>query len=180
MTGSASPAVTAPPRDATAAWLGLAREATRTLSGAGPAEAERRELLLVEAGQGCYAIGVERIREIVRVAAITRIPRTPAWLVGVVSLRGEIVEVVDLRHRLALPSIPTGRASRIVVLHGEREGVAAILVDSVKGVLRVPEEEVRPAPENEFRAVVEMVHRDGRFIGVLDLARILQPGGADA
>lgn len=180
MTGERTPRATAAStgRDV-AGWLSLSQAAARSWV-AIPAESDRRELLEIGAGDGRYAIAIERVREIVRVGSITRVPRTPSWLVGVVALRGEIVEVVDLRQRLGLPRAPIGRASRIVVLHGEREGVAAILVDSVMGVLRVHEDAVLPAPEYEFRAVVEMVRTDDRFVGVLDLARILHAGEVDA
>lgn len=180
MTGEHTPRATdASPGQAAAGWLSLSQAAARSWV-ATPTESDRRELLEVGAGEGRYAIAIERVREIVRVGSITRIPRTPAWLVGVVALRGEIVEVVDLRQRLGLSRAPIGRASRIVVLHGESEGVAAILVDSVVGVLRVHEDTVLPAPEYEFRAVVEMVRADERFVGVLDLARILHAGDGDA
>ncbi len=157
-------------------WTGLAREASRAWAADAPAE-DRRELLVVRVDAGEYAIPVERIREIVRLAVITRVPRTPDWLVGVVALRGEIVEVVDLRRRLGLAKGETTRASRIVVIHGDDDGVAGLLVDSVKGVLRVPEREVLPAQEHDFRAVVELARTGGGFVSILEVDRLV--GQAD-
>jgi purine-binding chemotaxis protein CheW len=159
-------------------WLALSQSAARSFDDAVVAE-ERRELLLVGAAGSQYAIPVERIREIVRLAAITRIPRMPSWLVGVVALRGEIVEVVDLRTRLRLTNAEPTRASRIVVIHEEEAGVVGILVDSVTGVLRASEQDVLPTDGRDFRAVVELVRVGEGFVGILDLERILGAGDDD-
>jgi purine-binding chemotaxis protein CheW len=156
-------------------WMGLAREASRAFVAGAPVE-ERRELVIVQIAAGDYAIAVERIREIVRLAKITRVPRTPDWLVGVVALRGEILEVIDLRRRLGLPAIEATRASRIVVIHGDDDGVAGLLVDSVKGVLRAPERDVLPAQGNDFRSVVELVRSGTGFVSILDLDRVMGAG----
>jgi len=156
-------------------WVGVAREASHAFV-AGAAVEERRELVIVQLAAGEYAIPVERIREIVRLAKVTRIPRTPDWLVGVVALRGEILEVVDLRRRLGLPATEATRASRIVVIHGDDDGVAGLLVDSVKGVLRARERDVVPAQGHDFRSVVELVRSGMGFVSILDLDRVLGAG----
>jgi purine-binding chemotaxis protein CheW len=153
-------------------WTGLAREASRAFMAGAPAE-DRRELLVVQLANGDYAIPVERIREIVRLATITRVPRMPDWLVGVVALRGEIVEVVDLRRRLGLPKGEAARASRIVVIHGDDDGVAGLLVDSVTGVIRACEQDVLPAQGHEFRCVDELVRSGAGFVSILDLDRVV-------
>jgi len=156
-------------------WAALSRAAGRSFHVAPEMEA-LRELLVVEVAGSGYAIPVERVREIVRLATITRVPRTPAWLAGVVALRGEIVEVVDLRRRIGLEGAARTRSSRIVVIHGEDEGVAGILVDGVRGVLRAREQDVSATDGRDFRAVVEMVRAEGGFVGVLDLDRVVGAG----
>jgi purine-binding chemotaxis protein CheW len=158
--------------DRSADWAGLASEASEAYRAGVPVE-DRRELLVVHVEGGEYAIPVERIREIVRLATITRVPRTPDWLVGVVALRGEIVEVVDLRRRLGLPKGEATRANRIVVIHGNDDGVAGLLVDAVKGVLRAREREILPAQGHEFRAVVELVRAGEGFVSILDVDRVV-------
>lgn len=169
---STSTPATVSPGAAPGDWLELSRSAARSLHGV-PVVEERRELLVVEAAGSPYAIAVERVREIVRLATITRVPRAPVWLAGVVALRGEIVEVVDLRRRIGLPDASVTRSSRIVVIHGEDAGVAGILVDAVKGVLRAPEHDVLPTDGRDFRTVVEMVRTADGFVGVLDLERVV-------
>ena len=167
-----SPEVTVDREDRSEEWQGFARKASHAYIAGTPVE-ERRELLVVQLAAGDYAIPVERVREIVRLVKITRVPRTPDWLVGVVALRGEIVEVVDLRRRLGLPKIEAARASRIVVIHGDDDGVAGLLVDSVKGVLRARERDVLPAQGHDFRSVVELVRSGEGFVSILDLDRVM-------
>ncbi len=127
-----------------------------------------RQFLVFGLDQGVYAIAVERIREIVRVRRPTRLPRSPEWLLGVVALRGEIVEIIDLRLRLGLPAAAPGRASRIIVLHGDGERLAGILVDSVSEVLRVPESEMLPAQGLDLLSVVGVCRRKGEFVSIID------------
>jgi purine-binding chemotaxis protein CheW len=153
-------------------WTGLAREASHAFRAGPPAE-DHRELLVVRLAAGDYAIPVERIREIVRLVTVTRVPRTPDWLVGVVALRGEIVEVVDLRRRLGLPKGEAARANRIVVIHGDDDGVAGLLVDSVTGVLRAREQDFLPAQGQDFRCVDELVRSGTGFVSILDLGRVV-------
>ncbi|MEZ4333497.1 MAG: chemotaxis protein CheW [Myxococcota bacterium] len=159
-------------------WLELARTAARSWL-AVPNGEPPRELLVVEVGGGGYAIPIERVREIVQPGSLTRIPRTPAWVVGAIALRGDIVEVVDLAQRLRRDRTSPGAASRIVVIHAEDEGVAGLLVDSVTGVLRASASDFVGCDEGDFRAVEEMVRVGESFFGVVDLDRVLGAGHGD-
>lgn len=157
-------------------WDQVGREASAQLS-TGYAEAESemlRELLVFGLDGNAYAIPVERVREIIRMRDLTRIPRAPAWLLGVVALRGEVVEVVDLRRKLGLPVKENDRASRILVLHGGDDRVTGVLVDSVAEVQRVPESEILPPQGFEIAAVLEMFRRGDAFVSILDVERALE------
>ena len=171
-TSSTPPSPPSAPAPKSAAWENLARSAARSY-GAEEAPADRRELLVLSAGEADYAMPVERVREIVRLSTITRVPRLPDWLVGVVPLRGEVIQVVDLRRRLGLERAPATRASRIVVIHGDDDGVTGLLVDAVKGVVRVAEGDVLPVQAHDYRSVVEMFRAGGAFVGILDLERVV-------
>lgn len=151
-------------------WEDVARRAAGDFAGRADEESEilLRELLVFGLDESIYAIAVERIREIVRMRNLTRIPRSPEWLLGVMALRGEIVEVVDLRRRLGLPSREPNRASRIIVLHGDAERVTGVLVDSVSEVFRVSEDAVMPAQGFEVTSVTEICNRGEEFISILD------------
>ena len=119
-------------------WQDLARRAAERRS----AEVESvavRQLLTFVLDASPYALPVARVREIVRVRPITPVPRVPSDVCGVISLRGEILEVIDLRLRLRLRAAANGRASRILVVHSSDGGVAGLLVDGVSEVLAFPD-----------------------------------------
>lgn len=131
------------------------------------------QLLSFEIDGAPYAIPVERVREIVRIGPITPVPRVPADVRGVISLRGEIVQVVDLRRRLGSPPAEIGRASRIVVVFSESGRLAGLLVDAVTEVLRVAQDALRPPACGDSGAVVALCTQGGRFVSLIDLERIL-------
>ena len=153
----------------------LGRAAAR-VRGRGDEGALLRELLLLRAAGDAYAVPVERVREIVRLRPITPIPRAPAALLGVVALRGDMIEVVDLRRRLGLADAEPARTQRIVVLHGADGGAAGLRVDAASDVLRVTDAELEATPAGEAGAVAALCTWQGRFVSVLDVDRVLELG----
>lgn len=153
-------------------WEKLARTAAEESPDRAAAEAER-QLVSFEIEGSPYAVAVERVREIVRMRPVTPIPRVSPDVRGVISLRGEIIEVVDLRRRLGLePAEPT-RRSRIIVTRSEEGGVAAFLVDAVREVLTISEEAIRLATGSESGAVEALCALGDRFVSLLDLDRVM-------
>ena len=132
-----------------------------------------RELLCFDLASAPYAIPVEQVREIVRVRDITPMPRVPSTVLGVVALRGEIVQVVDLRMCLGLKVSEATRSSRIIVLHGEDQRVTGVLVDAVKEVLRVTEDEIRPSTAGDIGSVEELCARGEEFVSIITIDRVL-------
>jgi purine-binding chemotaxis protein CheW len=160
--------------EARAGWDRLAREAA-THRGADAGVELFRQLLTFEIDATPYALPVERVREIVRMRTVTPVPRVPEAVRGVISLRGEIVQVLDLRRRLGLPPAEPTRRSRVVVVHGDEGRVAGLMVDAVREVVSVGEEALRPAP-SESGAVADLCAHGGAFVSVLDLDRVLDVG----
>lgn len=159
--------MTAPERES---WAELARQAARPGDDALPEEV--RQLLVFQVAGGSYALPVECVREIVRLRPTTPIPRAPADVCGVISLRGEIVQVIDLRRRLgAEPTAPT-RGARIVVVQADDAGVAGLLVDGVREVLRIGEAAVQLQGGGDGM-VAALVRRGGVFVSLIDLERVL-------
>jgi purine-binding chemotaxis protein CheW len=152
-------------------WDVLARNAARREP---DDEAELlHEFVAFALGDEPYALPVERVREIVRLRPITPVPRVPSSVLGVISLRGEIVLVVDLRRRLGMsPTDPT-RKSRVIVLHGDDGAVTGLLVDGVREVLRLTEADFRPAVGGEADAVTCLLAREQQFVSLLDIDRVL-------
>ncbi len=169
-----------------ASWEELARAAGT--GDPGPQEPEvLRELLTFLLDGTAYAIPVERVREIVRLRPITPMPRVPAQVLGVIALRGEIVQVVDLRMGLGVAAAELTRASRIIVLHGDSEQptglphgddeqLTGVLVDEVQEVLRITEAEIDPAPGGEGLSVAGLCARGSEFVSILDTQKVLDFG----
>ena len=153
-------------------WDALARAAARQ-GGETESRSSLRELLCLRLAGDPYALPVERVREIVRMRPVTAMPRVPREILGVISLRGEIVQVMDLRARLALPPAEATRRTRLVVLHGDEGEVSALMVDAVSEVLRVEEESVRPAAAGGSPFVAALCVQGRDFVSLLDLERVL-------
>ena len=164
-----------PETRAGAQWERLARRAARRTETRGEAF-DRQQLLCLRVDGSHYAVRVERVRQIVRVRPIAPVPRVPPEVRGVISLRGEILQVIDLRRRLgSTPAEPT-RSSRIVVVHGGDGYIAGLLVDAVTEVLSVTEEALRRGA-GEGEMVEALCDRDGGFVSLLDLDRVLEIDG---
>jgi len=92
-----------------------------------------------------YAVRVEDVKEIIRGQSITGVPRTPGFVLGIISLRGVILPVFDIKDRLGLEGGGIGKTSRIVVV-SDKSGLQGIMVDKVTGVVKLPKSAVEPPP----------------------------------
>ena len=123
-----------------------------------------------------YGIPVSQVREVIRVADITRVPQAPAHVRGVTNLRGRILPVVELRSRLGLEAAATTPRSRIVVVEVV-DRVLGLLVDAVLQVAKVPVDTVAPPPEEVLSAdsgfLGGVARWNGRLIILLELEQAL-------
>ena len=127
-----------------------------------------------------YAVGILRVREIIQHDNVTRVPRTPPWVRGVINLRGSVVPVVDLAVKFGLQESHTTRSSCIVICEVQLEGlgvVMGIMADAVSQVIELPEHDVRPAPPFGTRVRVEYLQGVGRtaerLVLLLDVDKLL-------
>lgn len=157
-------------------WIDVARAAGEQSNpfGAHEEEVAESEYLLARSEGVAYGIPVARVREIIRMRQVASVPRSPDWLVGVVSLRGDMVEVLSLRKRLGGLSAEATRRSRIIVLRGPGEEIAGLLVDRVDQVHRIAETDLLPPPDADSEFVSKMYASEGEFVSVLDLDRVLE------
>ncbi|HLS81950.1 MAG TPA: chemotaxis protein CheW [Steroidobacter sp.] len=127
-----------------------------------------------------FALGILRIKEILEYTQPTDIPMMPAFIRGVVNLRGAVVPVIDLCARFGRPSAPVSKKSCIVIVETGAEDdrhVLGVLVDAVNEVLEIPQEEIEPAPA--FGASIRtdfiqgMGKVRGKFVIILDESRVL-------
>lgn len=98
-----------------------------------PVNDKPSQLLRFAVGPHSCALATEHVREVLRMAAVTRIPEAPASLEGVLNLRGAIIPILDLRKRFGLPVPPPDRSTRIIVVP-VRGRAAGFIVSGVSEV----------------------------------------------
>jgi purine-binding chemotaxis protein CheW len=119
--------------------------------------------LVFRLGDDEFGLPIDTVVEVAQVPEqITRIPKTPRFLEGVVNLRGEVLPVVDQRRRFDMPKLEATEGRKLVVIRTQRHR-AGLIVDSVSDVLRTSEHNVEPPPELT-EATSRLVH------GVVNLA----------
>jgi purine-binding chemotaxis protein CheW len=129
-----------------------------------------------QVGRETYGIPISSLHEIVRVPDITAIPDAPAYMEGVINLRGKIVSVLDLHKRFGKSATQIQRRSRILVV--EHKGrLAGMIVDEASEVLKIQESDIEPAPgmmqEGGLDCVTGLGKYQGRLIILLDVGKVL-------
>ena len=103
------------------------------------------QLVSFQLGKELYGIEITKVREIILIAEITKIPQAPHFLKGLINLRSTVIPVVDLRTRFELPEEACTDESRIMVLQACGKTIG-IVVDAVSEVLRVKRDRIAPPP----------------------------------
>ena len=140
---------------------------------------EDMQVVIFRLGAEEFGVPIMSVQEIVRVPEmLTRVPKTPAFVEGVINLRGTVLPVIDQRTRLGLPVMPRNDRQRIMVyLLGQLR--TGFIVDSVAEVLRIPRQHVSPAPElsdEQGRLITHVAKLDGdrRMVMLLDPSQLLE------
>jgi purine-binding chemotaxis protein CheW len=106
---------------------------------------KRTEYLAFMLAGDTYAVRISVVGEILRPPPITEVPRAPSPIIGVVSVRGRLVTVMDLRRRFALVEAPIDAKSRILLVEVGPDEHVGLLVDEVLSVYRLADSEIEPA-----------------------------------
>jgi purine-binding chemotaxis protein CheW len=133
-----------------------------------------------------YGISVLKVREILEHDIVTKVPRTPAFIRGVINLRGRVVPVVDLAARFGFsPSTLTKRSCVVIVeveLPGEKL-VMGLMADAVNQVIELAPNDIEAPPSFGTRVDVAYLHGMGRagkrFVLLLDIDRVLSDNEAE-
>jgi len=104
------------------------------------------EFLSFRLGTEVYAVPLIRIQQIIKPRPVTLVPGAPEYIIGIISLRGTVIPIFDLRKRLGLPITEPTRSSRIIIIKLEDETVSGVLVDQVMEVARVPQASIEATP----------------------------------
>lgn len=127
----------------------------------------------------CFGTSIHLIQEVLEYRDVTKVPRTPDFMLGVINLRGQVVPVVDLRTHFAMtarePTVDTCIIIVDVEVDGESTGLG-IVADRVLEVVEFEAGAVRPPPRIgnriDSRYIQGMVARDDRFVILLNLAKV--------
>ena len=124
-----------------------------------------------------FGVDVRLVQEIIRVSAITQVPRAPEFIKGVINLRGRIVPVIDLKKKLGVGEVDiSARQARVVVVK-LKERQVGLLVDGASQVLKVPLTSIEAAPEEvseiDTHAIRGVAKLSDRLIILMDLERVL-------
>jgi purine-binding chemotaxis protein CheW len=130
-----------------------------------------------QVGRETYGVPITSLHEIVRVPEVTAVPDAPAYMEGVINLRGRIVSVLDLRKRLGDPKPGRERQNRILVVQ-HKGRLSGLIVDAASEVLKIPASDIEPSPteslEGGIKCVTGLGKHQGRLIVLLDLGKLLE------
>lgn len=123
-----------------------------------------------------YAVDVANVREVIDDTRITKVPRTPDFMKGVINLRGGVVPVIDMRMKFGLPVTEATVDTCIIVLEVESDGETSFigaLVDAVRAVFEMAPDEIEETPSLGMRTDTEFIlgmgKQEDRFIMILDV-----------
>lgn len=152
----------------------------RTSTQAPVVQKEEAQYLTFLLGSEMFAIDILGIKEIIEYGSLTSVPMMPAFIRGVINLRGAVVPVVDLSARFGRSASAVTRRSCIVIIEAVNEGEKqdiGVVVDAVSEVLEIPAAEIEPAPSFGARIRADFISGMGKvkdkFVIILDADKVL-------
>jgi purine-binding chemotaxis protein CheW len=143
---------------------------------AGEVDKNLLQLLCFNLADEEYAIDIMNMKEIIKLREFTEVPRSPDFITGVISLRGVIIPVFDLRKRLGLEAKEYDRNTRIIIAKDNNKNWGMV-VDEVLQVIRIPEESLEPPPPVISGISAEFITGIGkyenRFAIIMNLKNVL-------
>ena len=137
---------------------------------------DTKQYLTFQFGEEVFALDVSHVREILEFTTVTKVPRTPDYMRGVINLRGSVVPVLDMRLKFGLSRTEKTVDTCIIVVEvsfEEENMIIGALVDSVQEVLELEPDQIEPAPRIGTQLKTEYIKgmgkRDDRFIIILDI-----------
>ena len=139
-----------------------------------------QQYLTFSLGGEVFALGILNVKEIIEFGHITEIPMMPAFIRGVINLRGAVVPVIDLSARFGGSSSTVSRRTCIVIVElgdGEERQDLGVIVDAVNEVLEIPRADIEPPPSFGARIRADFIQGmgkvDGHFVIILNVERVL-------
>jgi purine-binding chemotaxis protein CheW len=134
------------------------------------------QLVSFHLAEESYGIEITKVREIILMGEITRIPHTPEYVKGLINLRSTVIPVIDLRIRFGLPEAELTGESRIMVIN-VRGKTIGIIVDAVSEVLRITNDQIAPPPPTVAglgrEYLTGLVRLEDQLLILLDMDKLL-------
>jgi chemotaxis signal transduction protein len=127
-----------------------------------------------------YAVNIQKVKEIIEYSSITKVPKVPRWIRGVINLRGNVVPVVDLAVRFGMDDRPTTKTTCIVIVEVQQETentVMGVIADAVNQVIELNPSDIEQPPAFGTRVRLEYLAGMGKlgkkFALILNIDRVL-------
>jgi purine-binding chemotaxis protein CheW len=142
-----------------------------------------------------FALDISKVREVLEYTTVTKVPRTPDFMCGVINLRGGVVPVVNMRLKFGMPDAEKTVNTCIIIVEVTLDGettVLGALADSVQEVMDLEPDQIEPAPKIGTRLRTDFIKgmgkQDNKFIMILDIDKVfsadelalVQDAGKDA
>ena len=142
-----------------------------------------RQVVVFDLNEEAHGVDISQVREIIRMEEITRVPRAPEFVEGIINLRGKVNPVVDLRARFSMPSTERTDEHRIVVVDVDGQDIGMV-VDAVTEVSRTPSDSIEPPSSvittDDSEYLTGIVKTNDKLIILLDIAKVISESEASA
>lgn len=141
---------------------------------------QAQQYLTFSLGDEVFAMDIRTVREIIQHASMTVVPLMPAFVKGVINLRGAVVPVIDLQSRFGRETASVGKKTCIVIFDASAQGEKqelGLMVDAVREVIEIPNAKIEPTPTFGTTIAKEYIRGMGKveedFIPILDMDKSL-------
>lgn len=148
-----------------------------------PSITETTQYLTFKLGEEVFALDVAKVREILDFTTVTKVPQTPAYMRGVINLRGSVVPVLDLRLKFGMSATEKTVNTCVIVVEMVVDGevmVLGVLADSVQEVIDLEPAQIEPAPRIGTTINTEFILGMGKhnelFMMILDIDKVFSEG----
>ena len=143
-------------------------------------DADAQQFLTFRLGGEEYGVGILTVQEIRGWSSVTKVPHTPAWLLGVINLRGVVVPIIDLRIKFDFASAEYNETTVVIILTVATR-VIGVVVDAVSDVITLGSQQIKPAPSlgngAETHHIIGFGTLDERMRILMDVEKLM--AGAD-
>ena len=148
--------------------------------------AETAQYLTFKLEDEVYATNIAQVREVLEFSKVTKVPRTPDYMRGVINLRGRVVPVLDLKLRFGMNRTEQTVNTCVIIVEVNIEGeplIIGALADSVQEVIEMDASVIEPPPKIGTKLNTEFIHgmgkRDEQFVIILDIDKVFSSENLD-